>query len=292
MHRYWFLWVGLVAILVAGCPKTEESPSVVDSGKSLTPIEPGERPKVEPFRPDEPLPANATPDVIPDVRRILSNEVLLVDVMEMLPSQQVQELEAKLLEAEKAKPELRTMRLSGKYDPRIGISAEQFNKYLAQYDEYLAASKDRKLRVKMPAVLKIAKMQDDVYVLDGGKLLPELTEIEIDLKQDQVRTPLATTDRHVPLPVHTDPRMGKWHGARWSKADAERGISLNLGIGRLLPSDRGVVVYDVRQVTPEGLTTLLRVLHFDVPETPTTLDGGAPVSVEGKTSQTDGDAGK
>ncbi|HEV2972804.1 MAG TPA: hypothetical protein VGY55_22745 [Pirellulales bacterium] len=146
------------------------------------------------------------------------------------------------------------------YDPRLGVSR-------AEWDEYLALGKKMFMRKKSEATLVIAnKDSDDIYILDGGKSLPDFTGIEIDLKNDLVRTPLGVAKNRSEIHADEQSAIGAWNGAQWQSDDdivtAFTKGSVKLAIGSLQASGRGVLYYDATKI---GIGNISHVLIFNVP---------------------------
>jgi hypothetical protein len=150
------------------------------------------------------------------------------------------------------------------YDPRMGISQ-------AEYDELKALSGKTTIRKKSDATIQVTR-RGEVYVLDGGESLPDLTGIEIDLKQDQVRTPFGVTGKSGTLTMPDTTPVGFWTGVRWSLGSAgeEGGKKVSLSLGRLKASGRGIFIYYVLNpdAPPEEKKRVNIMLTYDLPAGP------------------------
>ena len=151
------------------------------------------------------------------------------------------------------------------YDARTGLTP-------AEYDE-LENLKKQKIRQKGAATISITKAGTEVYVVDGGPALPELTGIVIDLKNDQVRTPFGVTARHGSYKMPETSPTGAHSGIRWKHetpdASDKAGTYVALSIGRMEPSGRGILVYYVRKLTPPEQKQRQNVmLYYDLPAAP------------------------
>lgn len=152
------------------------------------------------------------------------------------------------------------------YDARMGLTPEE-------YDELQTLSKKTSTRKKADATITITSKGNDVYLLDGGPSLPDLTGIEIDLKNDSVRTPFGVTGKQGAYKISESSPTGAHTGVRWKFAtpDAgdEAGATVALSFGRLEPSSRGILIYYVKKLTPpEEKKRLNIMLYYDLPAGP------------------------
>lgn len=151
------------------------------------------------------------------------------------------------------------------YDARVGLTP-------TEYEELENLKKQPNIRPKAAATIAISRKGADVYILDGGPSLPELTGVAIDLKNDQVRTPFGVTSKHSALTMHESSTLGAWSGIRWKfetpGATAETGTTVSLAVGRLA-SGRGILNYSVRKLTPpEEKKRVNVILFYDLPAAP------------------------
>ena len=144
------------------------------------------------------------------------------------------------------------------YDKRMGLTE-------AEYNEFITMSKKMTMQKMKEVPLIITQKGEDIFVLDGGKELSDLTGIEIDLKQDQVQTPFGVlTERSIiNAPEHT--ALGAWNGVQWRLAQPESNAVAKLAMGKLKQSGRCVIYYDVRKISPEEKTRISHVLNYDAP---------------------------
>jgi len=148
------------------------------------------------------------------------------------------------------------------YDSRLGLSE-------AEYNEFLALSKKMTVQKKSEASLTITTKADDVYVFDGGQMLPDFSGIEIDLTNDVVRTPFGILTERSEINASEDSALGAWVGTQWKleKTDPNgiTGMVANLAVGKLKQSGRCVIYYDVRKVSLDGKVRISHVLNYDMP---------------------------
>jgi hypothetical protein len=149
------------------------------------------------------------------------------------------------------------------YDARMGMTQ-------AEYDELQVLSKKTATHKKADATITVTGRGNDVYVLDGGPSLPDLTGIEIDLKNGVVRTPFGVTGKYSPLTMPDTNPIGAWSGIRWKfeapGTSADTGTTVSLSIGRLKASGRGLLYYYLKKLTPpEEKRQVGIILNYDLP---------------------------
>jgi hypothetical protein len=192
------------------------------------------------------------------VRKILPVGRMTVDAMEPDFSPRQVELSQRLAEAARKDPAWFREHLTKRaapgeplpYDPRLGLSKEE-------YDELNKLNARRpSLRKMGQATLTVSRRGPDVYVFDGGRTLPELTGIEVDLKRDVVRTPRGVAAERFEIkanPSQPSP-PGPWSGVGWKlavKGDANfvGAKIVQLTVGKAEQSNRGVLYYKL--LTPQ-----------------------------------------
>jgi hypothetical protein len=204
-----------------------------------------------------------------DPREILIKGPITVDVMELVAPQRLNELALRLKEATSKNPEwwLEHVKKAKPgepiaYDPKLGLTKVEF-------DEFLALSKQMGMRKKSEAKLNITSKEEDVFVLDGGEALPELTGIEIDLKNDLVRTPFGVAKERTIINAPEKAALGAWSGVQWkferANPDGISGTFAKLAIGKLKRTGRGVIYYDVLAAAKVGQVRIKYILNFDLP---------------------------
>lgn len=149
------------------------------------------------------------------------------------------------------------------FHPNFGLSREE-------YAEMLRLMGQMKMGKTAEATVSVTA-KDNRFTFNGGKSLPELTGIVVDLERNRVETPLGTTTASRPVrPGPEQKGTGAWSGVLWGRADqgAARGEGtlLNFGLGRLQQSGRGILYYDGRRLAGgETKARVIRVLEFDLP---------------------------
>jgi len=149
------------------------------------------------------------------------------------------------------------------YHPNMGLSE-------AEYKEMLQLTDTLNLVSGAKATLQVKKGRGGVLELDGGKDLPELTGITIDLKYDEVTTPFGVaTDRDSIIATSEQSATGPWNGVSWSggqlNADKTEGFSIQFNVGRFVNGGRGILYYDAKKVTGTDVKKASRVLTYDLP---------------------------
>lgn len=191
---------------------------------------------------------------------------ITVDVMEVVSRPRAIELAQRLQQAARVNPnwwlEHQKKAEPGEplpYDSRLGLSKDEYN-------EFLVLSKMMTTQKKAEATLIVATADDDVYVLDGGQALPDFTGIEIDLKNDLIRTPFGTLIDRSEIDVAEGSALGAWVGTQWKFENAApNGVPstvAKLGVGRLKKSGRCVIYYDVKLIGTDGNTRISHILNF------------------------------
>jgi hypothetical protein len=205
------------------------------------------------------------------VRKVLPVGRVTVDAMEPDFSPRQVELSQRLAEAARKDPAWFREHLTKRaapgeplpYDPRLGLSKEE-------YDELNKLNARRPtLRKAGQATLAITRRGEDVYVLDGGRTLPELTGIEVDLKRDVVRTPRGVAAERFETkanPSQPSP-PGPWSGVGWKlavKGDANfvGAKIVQLTVGKAEESNRGVLYFKL--LTPQERADIF--LLYDLPK--------------------------
>lgn len=126
------------------------------------------------------------------------------------------------------------------YDPRTGLTKVEF-------DEYTSLLENMSLRKEREAVLKVTASGDDVFTLDGQGTIPELTGIQVDLKQNLVRTSDCDLTEMKTSDISEGAVIGPWKGFTWQHTEVDKaslsGISASLSVGRLKQSGRGLLYY-------------------------------------------------
>lgn len=259
LNRLIFILIGTV--IFSGCNDSQQNRTT-------------EAPHTTPAVKAKPAPATtsskAASDEFTDPREVLVPGEITVDVMGLAVPQRAEEIGQKFKQALSKNPdwlvELSKKRKPGEplpYDERMGISK-------AEYDEFINLSQKLTARKMKEAPFSVTQKSEDVFVLDGGKELNDLTGIEIDLKQDQVQTPFGTlTERSViNAPEHA--ALGAWKGVQWQRTQTDSngitGTVAKLAIGKLKQLGRCVLYYDVRKMTTDGKKTRIsQILNYDIP---------------------------
>jgi hypothetical protein len=200
-------------------------------------------------------------------RSVLRAGEYVVDVMELTASPRFVELGLRLQKAATADPKWWMEKIKNAkpgeplaYEPRFGLSPEEYN-------EFLALGKKKAMRKKSEATIELSENGNDVFVFSGGESLPNLTRIEVDLKGDLVRTPFGVAKNRVEIHANEASALGPWNGVQWeSDTDAATVFSqgtVKLAIGTLESSGRAVLYYTVKKLGASGVTDISHVLLYD-----------------------------
>ncbi len=150
------------------------------------------------------------------------------------------------------------------YDARMGISR-------GEYAEFLGLARTPTL-AKVASAPLVVRREGRRLVFDGGRGLPDLTGVAIDLDDGSLSTPLGRIGSWER--VRNDDAvggMGAWEGIRWEAEemtdDQTTGSVVSLLIARLA-SGRGAIYWQMRRIE-NGIPTMriVRILYFDPPPT-------------------------
>lgn len=144
------------------------------------------------------------------------------------------------------------------YDPRFGLTKEEF-------DEYLRLANELKLVKVASVTLKVQRANGEVHV-DGGELLPALKEIRFKPDEKQVRTPFGDCTK--PMEVRASDGQtatGRWNGVEWKLEKLLPPTDVSVRLGKLEDSGRGLLIYRAKGF--EGLKpkSVAYVLIYDLP---------------------------
>ena len=219
-------------------------------------------------RPAPPIPAPATPfgnSVEPSA--YIHAGRFTADVMEPTTPPRAAELIARLQQAARKNPEWFREQVKlvkpGEplpYDPRLGMSQ-------AEYEDFLAMSRQMKMQKRGEVEISITSKGDGVYALDGGQRLPDLTGVEIDAVRREARTPYGVARGQAAFNASDDSALGAWNGVEWKLTQFDpktnTGASVKVAIGKLHPSGRAVIYYNVTKADSSGKARILLVLNYD-----------------------------
>jgi hypothetical protein len=146
------------------------------------------------------------------------------------------------------------------YDPKMGLTKEE-------YKEYLDLGNTLGL-TKLKTVMVRVKQDGTRVTLTFGDGLPGLKEAVINLKDDTVVTPYGVaTSRSVIKASPGQKATGPWDGIQWNLEDVNlataKGTIVKFAIGRLKDTERGIIYYDVKQITDDSRIALHYVLFYD-----------------------------
>jgi len=141
----------------------------------------------------------------------------------------------------------------------------------AEYDEALRLMRQIRLAKVGEATLTVRDEGNGPLVLDGGRALPQLTGVVIDLAANQVQTPFGVAARRTRVsPGPEQAATGPWEGELWSReaisGGGSNGVSIKFGVGRLQEGGRGILYYEVKQVAGGRVASQASsILTYDIP---------------------------
>lgn len=257
------LWV-IVAGMAAGCGSKPSQPSVdkpeaVDAPRQSKSVD----------QPDSTIAQSEANDKSLPLRQWLSVEKLHVRVMQDDVTPRHVELMQRFKAAIQEDPEwwLEHTKKAGPggtiaYNPRLGMTAEE-------YVEFIKLNFDLKVKEGPEATVSIVENPPGVFTLNSDGKLPGFAEIEVDLNTDQVATPFGLARQSDE--INTDESiLGPWHGVEWkfvAPATDENASIVKFALGRHKVTKRGILIYDVKYLGPEGKVRISHILSFDVPNT-------------------------
>ena len=207
-----------------------------------------------------------------DPRSAFRPGVLQVDVMEMVFPKRFYGLTTRMQHSMQKDPawwlshiKRSTLGQPLSYDPRFGITEDEYN-------AFIQLSEMPRMEKTAEAELHIAEKVRDVLTIDGGSALPELSQIEIDLRNNVVRTPFGALTEFTEVDASEKSAFGAWNGVRWKLQNLDSnevtGTTVRLIIGFLKEPRRCVLDYDVRKISSDvkTKTRIVRTVYFDVSE--------------------------
>lgn len=147
------------------------------------------------------------------------------------------------------------------YDARLGVTREEF-------DEYLQLVKEQSYKKSKSIEVKVKRDASRV-VLNFGDQVPELGEVELDLKADTVKTAYGVATRAADIAANEGQRAtGPWNGFQWKLQnvddESDRRTSVQFAIGVLKNSGRGIVYYKASRVGGNSPVSFSHVLQYDI----------------------------
>lgn len=202
------------------------------------------------------------------VETLLPSDGITVDVMQLVHPPRMEELTKKLAAAIAKNPEWWASHVKKakpgepvEYDVRLGVTQ-------AEFTEYLALTK-KGVYKKVAAAKVEVKRDGDRVVLSFGDQLPNLKTLELDLKADVVTTPFGVASNKTQI-VASDGQTatGPWDGVQWKVAKVEekpaRSTSMQIALGKLKESGRGILYYNLSQVSDQSRVNARYVLQYDL----------------------------
>lgn len=216
-----------------------------------------------------PSPPFASPS---DIAALVPADGASVDIMQLAYPRRFVELSIKLKRGVAENPEwwINAVETAPRgepvpYDPRLGLTRDE-------YDEYLAVGKRATLSKVKSTSLRVTRAGNR-FTFDGGKDLPDLTGVELDLTSDIVRTSFGIARQRSAIEASEGQTWtGPWGGTEWTleKPGAELGSGtfVHFALGKLTKTGRGILYYEVKQGNGQTAKSLLVVLYYDLNASP------------------------
>lgn len=206
---------------------------------------------------------------------LVPQDRLVATVMEFTTSPRHAEIISRMKAAMQQDPDwamgyIRTHSESGQplpYNSKFGVSE-------SEYQEILSSVSQVKYQAISEAELCFAPTKYGTFVIDGGRDLPELTGIEVDLTNDRIITQYGVLDEKDFIDAPDTTALGAWQGIQWKKVQLTRAscLSTDFTIGRLRQSGQWLLLYDVKEFDADGTRVRInRVLTFDAKAAKNTL---------------------
>jgi hypothetical protein len=132
------------------------------------------------------------------------------------------------------------------YHPNFGLTEEQ-------YKEYLALAKQMELQEGAETSLLVQRTEEGTWTLNPGAPVGKPLQIEIDVKNRVAKTPYGTLVS--PTEIRSGSgnawgSLGEWEGLEWKMREGApesgRAKLVTLRLGRLLNSNRGILLFEAR----------------------------------------------
>jgi len=205
---------------------------------------------------------------IPELGDLLPPDGAAVDVMELRAPLRLEELTKKLQQAVANDPDWWRGHVQRArpgeplpYDARLGLTQKEYTEYLS-LAEKITLTKVRVAKVEV-------KRDGERIVLSFGDDLPGLREAVLDLKADTVTTPFGITTNRKRIRASEGQKVtGSWDGLQWKLEEIEeepaRVTSVKFALGRMKESGRGILYYDVKQISEKLRTEFYHILQYDL----------------------------
>ncbi|MCK9431962.1 MAG: hypothetical protein PHQ84_01780 [Candidatus Omnitrophica bacterium] len=196
-----------------------------------------------------------------------------VDIMVLGSNRRLQELAARIKESIGKDPQWYREYVNANagssgplpYNYKFGVSE-------AEYNEFLEAGTKLQMVKSGESAVDFKWISDSVVQISAAGELSDLNGIEIDLAGNRVKTSFGTLDIYSEI-NNTDSNspVGPWTGVQWklenipSAPGSVSGAVVKLALGRLTKSGRGILYFNVKEVSPEGkLRRVDKVLFYDL----------------------------
>lgn len=229
-------------------------------------------PAAPPASKPTPLPVleqTAPPIPATEIEKWFPKGALQADVMEVATDPRYDAIVAKMRAAIQKQPEWwqeyarknADARGVVPWDAKLGITK-------AEYDDMMAMSRKLHLARIASTTLTFKRESGGVIVLDGGTAAAELTGLRFTPDRQSVsgaygvlkgRQDVHQTDATAP--------SGVWHGVQWNGADKDKAGNARmtyLVLGRMTPSNRGLMFLSVRQLDSGRVVDHSRIVSYAI----------------------------
>jgi len=153
------------------------------------------------------------------------------------------------------------------YNYKFGVSE-------AEYNEFLESGTRLRMVKSGESTVDFKWISDSVVQISAAGELADLNGIEIDLANNRVKTLFGTLNIYSEINnANPNSPTGPWVGAQWKLENIPTtsgsvpgpGAVVKLALGRLTNSGRGILYFNVKEVSPDGsLRRVDKVLFYDL----------------------------
>ncbi len=139
------------------------------------------------------------------------------------------------------------------YDPKLGLTQEE-------YDEYLALWGKREFKRKEEVLLQLRKSVGDNWIITATGPAACISTLRYNAATDVFSSPNGELKRIGDIKADPDSILGAWTGKEWKfEEESSLGKSKeNIALGRLEATGHGLIVYRFQEVSSEGTTVVDR----------------------------------
>ncbi|MEN9975784.1 MAG: hypothetical protein RLZZ282_1790 [Verrucomicrobiota bacterium] len=146
------------------------------------------------------------------------------------------------------------------YDPRLGLTKEEYNEYLALWNK-------REFKSAEDVMLLLRQSAGGSWSITSTGGASSISTLRYYPKDDAFRSPNGALKRIEDIKAESTSILGEWSGHEW-KFEEETGLGKtkeNMALGRFADSPFGMVVYRVQELSTEGTRLLDKSLVVRFP---------------------------